>query len=180
MSPTQRQEPTAVADFRRRAIDAITQWHQMGLSQKPLAIAANVSESYLSHMKNDNDRGTPEVYHRIIEAVAAERRRRLAFPMRVIAFCHDQQFDSSSVSDEAIVASVKATLSSADAAPCALPEHINGVLLTIGAPSSNLYLIAIGSLTSDDKKRAVAHELEHLRDLILKDLRRPPPPSSSF
>jgi hypothetical protein len=46
--------------------------------------------------------------------------------------------------------------------------------------SSNLYLIAIGSLTSDDKKRAVAHELEHLRDLILKDLRRPPPPSSSF
>jgi uncharacterized protein YerC len=173
-SSARKDHPSEFGTLQRCTLDAIIQWGQMRLPQKELAYRARVSASYISHLQNDGHAAPRDVTDRIVKVVTEEKRNRIEWlPMEVVAFCHDQPFKSSTVSHEELIRSVKATLAGCDSQPCELAEEVKGVLFQIGDPGSNSYLITLGPLNNEDMRRAVAHELQHLIDIVLQGVRRP-------
>ena len=73
---------------------------------------------------------------------------------------------------EAVMDAVSGALSG-DPGQVRLPAGIEGALVQVGPPDSGLYVIAVDTtLTADDRKLVLAHELQHLRERLLEDVRR--------
>jgi hypothetical protein len=179
-------------DFRTSAEVAIRRWTgEFHLSQKDLAANVDVSTAAISHIINDPGYViSDDLARRIIATVDREAGTRIpALPMEIVALCHDTSFVPTENFNGALLASIKKGLavsarreSKTSDIESVLPEHISGALIRIGDPKSPFFLIVVSAKYSDDERRALAHELEHLKQLILKGVNkhRPNPPRSSY
>jgi hypothetical protein len=99
--------------------------------------------------------------------------------LTVIAYCHPPDFILSEAADTFTIQSAQRALATGNC-NCELPIGCRGALIRVGDSQSRMFLIVLSKATSDDEKRALAHELEHVRDLILQGARKISPPRSSF
>ena len=168
---------------RSQAKAAINRWRELGLSQKELARRTDLEAYAISKILcEDSWTMKEDKYERICEAVNAEMATRIAaIPMRVLSFCHSDVALGDEIA-EAIIGNVKAALRHhCVGTPVVLPEGIKGSLVELGAEGSGLYLVAVAGNTTNEDKRAFAHELEHLRLELLRSVRQEvKPPRSSY
>jgi hypothetical protein len=176
---------SASAMMRNNVETAIRRWSRLGLNQKELARRVGISETALSHTINDPYYTIgEESSRRIIQAVDAEEATRIAkLPMVVVAFCHGPDFVESAEVKGMVLSSIrsaleKGTFSNGD---CELPEDVGGVLIRLGGSESPFFLITLNTANTDQEKVALAHELDHVRKIILQGVSRPHrAPRSSF
>jgi hypothetical protein len=93
-------------------------------------------------------------------------------PMAVVSLCHGDTADFATA-EESVLKSIRSAMGQlTKEVPLSLPAGVKGALIQVGHCLSGLMLIAIPTATSNEGKLALAHELEHLRDSILKDIQR--------
>jgi hypothetical protein len=173
---------------RRQAKDAIEDWCRMGLDLKELASRAIVKQPTLSHLRN-----TPEyivgvgLCQRVVGAVNDEKATRIeAMRMHVVGFCHGGSFAYSArdtARNRRLVEKIKKALARRVVdAKDVLPSGDDAALLRIGGDTSPLFLCVLRETNSIEERLALAHELEHLRQLILGRIppESPQPPRSAF
>lgn len=163
---------------RGKAEEAIRRWtSDLHYDQKDLASQVCVSCSAISHIVNDPEYAISEnLARRIVAAVDREAGTRIAaLPMEILAFCHDPDFVPDEGAKKMIVTQIKSALAAnalrevaVGATQLVLPDGVRAVLVRVGGPNSALFLIALNAKNSDDEKRALAHELEHLKEIVLR------------
>jgi hypothetical protein len=163
---------------------AIGRWRSLGLRQKDLAARASVKPATLSHIVHEPGwTASAVVYGRICEAVECEVETRInSVPMKVLALCHDHASTLDGPTGAAIIKNVRAALALGHSAGAvALPRGVKGALVQLGHRRSGLYLVVVAASGGADERRAVAHELEHLRLELLDGIEETfMPPRSSF
>ena len=163
--------------LRQDVESAIRRWTRLGLSQKELAHRAGASETTLSHVINDPGYTIGEgLSRRIIRVVDLEDAKRIAMvPMEIITFCHGPDFVDTEEKRLMILSTVRSALENGafDDGACDLPEHVKGVLIRLGGPRSPFFLIALGTTNSEEERVALAHELDHVRKIILDGIAQP-------
>ncbi len=158
---------------RAQVEEAIRQWRdELGLRQKELARRAEVSETTISHLKNDPGwTRKPAVYQKICDIVSSEVAGRFwSLPMEVISLCHGEGITFSKMESLVLQDVRQALRCLREDVPLRLPDGVSGALIRLGDETSGLMLIAVPSPSSDEGKVALAHELDHLRNRILKDI----------
>jgi hypothetical protein len=170
--------------WRTLAEDAICRWNKLGLDQKELAGRARVHPSVIPHVRDYPEYTISDsTAQRIADVVRAEEATRIrSIGMEVIAYCHGQEHIPTAVESSRVIADTKAALERPDQESLVqLPEGVNGVLMRVGDHQSRIFLIVLAPTEAADEKRALAHELAHLRSLILKDVEPPSaPPKSAY
>src|ERR1700743_3780008 len=126
--------------LRQQAQSAIRQWHDgFGLSQKTLAAAVGVSDTTISrclNLKEPEWGVSDDTLRKIIRAVKQEAFHRvLPFELKVIAYCHGQDFKPSEFANQRAIASIRRAFSRGSYA-CKLPDNCRGALVRLGPPES--------------------------------------------
>ncbi len=179
--------------WRTTAEAAIRRWvYEFQLDQKNLAAEVGISCGAICHVLHDPEYAiSGETAQRIVAVVGREARIRArvdCLAMELVALCHDTDFVLDQDAKNRIVAHVRSALVENAAGVTAysknIPfhDHATAVLIQIGGPDSPYFLIALNTENADDQKRALAHELDHLKAILLKGIRknRTAPPKSSF
>ncbi len=161
-----------------RVRELIARWRRLSLSQKDLSLRLHVHEATISHIANDPMRAvSTEVVDHLEAIVESEEATRVdALPLTVEAFCDSQGLAADSTMREKTVNAVRAAIKNPGHS-IQLPAGVGAALLRVGGPNSQLFLIALKPGESNDERRALAHELQHLHDLVLRSVkpaRKPP------
>ena len=138
-------------------------------------------ESTVSHMFNEEIRSVSvPLVDRFESLVAAHEATRIdALRLEVWAFCDSHGQIADPKRREETVTAVRGGLKNPNS-PLLLPEGVAGALLRVGDERSRLFLIALAPSSDENELRALAHELQHLQDMLLSSIKPPRAPRGCY
>ncbi|MGA2147661.1 MAG: toll/interleukin-1 receptor domain-containing protein [Bryobacteraceae bacterium] len=154
----------------------LTELLALGCTIKEVAERVRTRPARISRLLSDLGHPVPDALVRSLRDLLEEVRMKRAiaqFPLTVLEFCHEPGVVVDEYLRSRMRSAINDALSGPHDKPISLPPGVNGVLARLGSPSAGTYLFFITETASDDHRRVLLHELDHLRHRLAHDIRSP-------